>query len=212
MRPAPVVLAFLAALAPAWPARADGNDLREFRVGMAVSDLPRSGYQDFSCADGPERKLRGWEDYQQCPPQAPGLRAVRFRYDEKANPLAKINDAYEGTKVQGHPVLLTLLIGDAGRVGALVIETDPNVRLFLRKKAFLFGERVKARYGEEGWACISQDLAPDELPVGGVFVKEHCEKKTATRRFVLDRALFRRSGQDLKDFVSRSRLEVRGTE
>ena len=200
------------ALAPARAARADENDLREFRVGMEVGELPRSGYRGFACADSPEHKLNSWQEYRQCPPQASSLRAVRFRYDENANPLAKVNDTYEGTKVGGHPVRLTLLIGDAGRVRRLVIETDPTARLFMHKKAFLFGEQVKARYGEEGWACVSQDLTPDEEPIGGVSVKEHCDKTTATRHFILDRALFRRSGQDLKNFVSRSRLEIRDTE
>lgn len=216
MRPTLAVSAFAfalsATLAPAGQARADDNDLREFRVGMAVKELPRSGYERLTCADSSGRKLRGWEDYRQCPPQASGLRAVSFRYDDKATSLARVNDTYEGTKVQGHPVRLALLIDDTDRVGGLVIETDPSARLFLRKKAFLFGEQVKARYGEEGWACTNQDLASDEQSVGGVSIKEHCEKRTATRHFVLDRVLLRRSGQELKDFVSRSRLEILGAE
>ena len=33
---------------------------------------------------------------------------------------------------------------------------------------------------------------------------------TAARKLTLDRVLFRKSGQDLKDFVSRSRLEILG--
>ena len=211
---AAVALAAVAvtALAPAQAARADENDLREFRVGMEVGELPRSGYLGFACADSLEHKLNSWQEYRQCPPQASGLRAIRFRYDENASPLAKVNDTYEGTKVGGHPVRLTLLIGDTDRVRGLVIETDPTARLFMHKKAFLFGEQVKARYGDEGWVCVSQDLTPDEEPIGGVSVKEHCDKTTATRHFVLDRALFRRSGQDLKDFVSWSRLEIRDTE
>ena len=207
-----LALVAVAALARAQPARAEENDLREFRVGMDAGDLPRSGYLGFSCADSPDIKLQGWQDYRRCPPQASGLHAVRFRYDEAANPLAKVNDLYEGTKVGGHPVRLALLIGGDGRVKGLVIETDPATRLYLRKKAFLFGEQVKGRYGGDGWVCLNQDLTPDEQPIGGVSIKEHCEKTTATRHFVLDRALFRRSGQELKDFVSRSRLEIRGVE
>ncbi|MGI4942468.1 MAG: hypothetical protein ACRYHQ_18200 [Janthinobacterium lividum] len=199
-------------LVPTQAARADENDLREFRVGMEVGELPRSGYLGFACADSPEHRLNSWQEYRQCPLQASSLRAIRFRYDENANPLSKVNDTYEGTKVGGHPVRLTLLIGDADRVRGLVIETDPTARLFMHKKAFLFGEQVKARYGEESWVCVNQDLTSDEEPIGGVSVKEHCDKMTATRHFVLDRALFRRSGRDLKDFVSWSRLEIRDTE
>ena len=193
------------------PAAAEGeNDLREFRVGMGVNDLPQSGYLGLFCADDPGRKLDTWQQFRQCPAQASGWRAVRFSYDEAANPLSKVNGLYEGTKVGGHPVLLTLLIGGDDQVKGLVIETDPAARLYLRKKAFLFGDQAKSRYGDAGWTCAEQPPAPEEEPVGGVFIREHCEKTTATRHLVLDRALFRRAGQELKDFVSRSRLEILG--
>ena len=207
--PAALLLA-LATAGPAAAAAPPDNDLREFRVGMAVDEMPRTGYLGFACAAGPGRKLDGWQGYNQCPPEASGWHAVRFQYDEAANPLAKVNGLYEGTKVGGHPVLLTALLGDDGRLKGLVIETDPAARLYLRKKAFLFGEQVKARYGDAGWTCASQQPSADQEPVGGVFLNEHCEKATAARKLTLDRVLFRRAGQDLKDFVSRSRLEILG--
>ena len=192
------------------PGAPEDNDLREFRIGMAADEMPRTGYLGFACADGPGRKLDSWQDYRQCPAEASGWHAVRFQYDEAANPLAKVNGLYEGTKVGGHPVLLTALMGDDARLKGLVIETDPAARLYLRKKAFLFGEQVKARFGGANWTCASQEPTADQEPVGGVFVNEHCEKTTASRRLTLDRVLYRRAGQELKDFVSRSRLRILG--
>ncbi len=209
------LVALLLALLAVRPAAADTapgvpeNDLREFRIGMAADELPRTGYLDFACADA-GRKLDGWQGYRQCPADASSWHAVRFQYDEAANPLSKVNGLYEGTKVGGHPVLLTALMGDDARLKGLVIETDPAARLYLRKKAFLFGEQVKARYGDAGWACVSKEPAADQEPVGGVFMNERCEKATPTRKLTLDRVLFRKSGQDLKNFVSRSRLEILG--
>ena len=224
---AAIAFGVLAACALAVPARAAApaadagpNDLREFRLGMSVADLPRSGYAGLTCADMPKdapkdapgRALRDWADYRQCPAEPSGLRAVGFRYDESANPLAKVNGLYEGTKVGGHPVLLTLLIGDGhgdeGQVDGLVIETDPAARLYLRKKAFLLGDQVKARYGDEGWTCTEAKPTGDEEPIGTVFLHERCEKTTPTRRLILDRDLFRRAGTDIKDFVSSARLEI----
>ena len=205
-----LALAAAPAMAGALPTASESSDLREFRIGMAADEMPRTGYLGFACADGPGRKLDGWQDYRQCPAEASGWHAVRFQYDEAANPLAKVNGLYEGTKVGGHPVLLTALIGGDARLKGLVIETDPAARLYLRKKAFLFGEQVKARYGDAGWTCASQDPAADQEPVGGVFMNEHCEKTTAARKLTLDRVLFRRAGQELKDFVSRARLEILG--
>src|SRR5690242_14026348 len=68
----------------------EDNDLREFRLGMKVDDLPRSGYNDFTCAVEPHKELSGWQEYGQCPPDPPGLHEVRFRYDESTNPLARV--------------------------------------------------------------------------------------------------------------------------
>jgi hypothetical protein len=44
--------------------------------------------------------------------------------------------------------------------------------------------------------------------VGGLLFKERCEKRGDGRRLVLDRQLFRRTGQDLKDVVESTRLEI----
>jgi hypothetical protein len=112
--------------------------------------------------------------------------------------------------VGGHPVQLSLLIGEDGSVDGLRIETDPAARLFLRKKAFLLGPQAMARYGQEGWTCTQGEPTPDEQPVGGVFIKEHCEKRTPTRHFIIDRALFRHPGQELQDFVGTTRITVLG--
>jgi hypothetical protein len=208
MKPARALAVLAAAFLAGAAAAAEENDLRDLRVGMEVLELPRYGYTGLACADAPGAALPDWQDYARCPADDAGRHAVRFQYDDAANPQALVNDKYEGTKVGGHPVLLTLLIRDGGRVEGLRIETDPAARLFFRKKAFLFGELAKARFGEDGWTCTGAQPTDEAQPVGGVFVQEHCEKATPTRRFVLDRALFRRPGQELREFVSRSRLEI----
>ena len=47
----------------------------------------------------------------------------------------------------------SLLIDEQGVVQGLRIVTDPEARLYLKKKAFLFGIRVMGRYGRDGWTC-----------------------------------------------------------
>lgn len=202
------LLAAAALLTPVAPIDAAETDLREFRVGMPASELPPAGYTDFACAAAPERKLAGWADWRTCPPEASGLRAVAFGYDDALSDLALIDEDEAGTKVAGHPVLLQLLIGDDALVAGLRIATDPGARLYSHKKAFLFGRQVMARYGEEGWRCTEAQPAPGEEPLGGMFVKEHCEKATATRRFLLDRQLYRRAGEELRDFVGGTQLTI----
>jgi hypothetical protein len=199
------LLCALAALLFAPPAFAeDAGDLRAFRVGEPVAALPASGYVDFACADAPATKLSGWADFAQCPRGAFGLHAVSFRYDEAANPLASKNDAYEGTRVGGHPVLLALLIGDDGVVDGIHITTDPHARLYLRKKAFLLGLQARARFGEDGWTCRESPPGPGEEPVGGVFIKEHCEKSTPTRHLIVERDLYRHADEKLAQFIGAS--------
>jgi hypothetical protein len=177
-----------------------GNDLRDIRIGMAVADLPSAGYADFSCTADAERKLTGWSDWRDCPAGADGLRALRFGYDPATS--------RDGTVVAGHPAVLTALIDNAGTVAGLKIETDPKARLYLRKKAFLFGPQVKARYGSDGWACTQAQLDAGEQPVGGVYVKERCTKTVQGRALVIERNLFRQAGQDEKSFVDETRVTI----
>jgi hypothetical protein len=190
-------------------AAAQENDLRDLRVGMAVRDIPAAEYVDLACAAAPDRKLAGWEQFHECPADAAGIRAISFRYDEGLSPLALVNDKYEGTKVAGHPVVLTLEVDDGGAVDGLRIDSDPKARLFLRKKAHLLGLVVRSRFGDAGWQCRDLEAAAGESPVGGVFVKQHCEKAAPGRKFLLDRAVYRRPGQPINDFVNETHLEIR---
>lgn len=187
----------------------EANDLRDLRVGMSINEIPADEYIDLTCAAAPDRRLAGWAEYRACPADAAGLHAVSFHFNERLNPLAQVNDKYEGTKVAGHPVVLTLLIGDDGMVDALRIDSDPQARLFWRKKAHLLAGIVKSRYGEEGWECRSAAPASGETPVGGLFIREHCEKTADGRKLLLDQSLYRRAGQSMNEFVNQTHLEIR---
>jgi hypothetical protein len=187
---------------------AESGDLRALRIGMAVSEMPATGYTDFNCTDAPSRQLSSWSEWASCPAATGGLHAVSFRYDDSNNELARITDKDEGTKIAGQPVLLAALIGDDGRLDGLRIETDPKARLYQHKKAFLFGLQVRARYGDDGWTCTQGEPATDEQPIGGVFVKEHCEKTANGRHFVVDRELFRRPDKDLREFVGGTQVLI----
>ncbi len=175
------------------------QDLRDIRVGMPIADLPTSGYTGFACVK-PEKSLDGWAAWRACDDDAAGLREIHFEFDNSSNPIAQFNDKLRGTKVAGHPVVLTLFVTDDGRVGGLKIETDPDAPLYMRKKAFLLFAQVKDRYGDTGWTCSSAQPTGDEEPLGG-FLNDHCEKTAEGRHLVLERRLYRRAGKDIKEFV-----------
>lgn len=207
----PLLLAMLAAglvVSTATAGRAEQNDVRDFRVGMKVEDFPDSGYV-LACRGDPAAALGSWAEFMRCAADEAGLHAVAVRYDDDANPLAQLNDKWEGTKVGGHPVELTFLIGDDGVLRVLRIVTDPKARPYLKKKAFLLGRQVRIHYGEDGWHCTSEPPGDGESPVGGRFVKERCEKSADRRHLVLDERLYRQAGQVPPDFFSEVRLEVR---
>jgi hypothetical protein len=177
-----------------------GNDLRDIRLGKPVTDLPDTGYVDLACANDPRKTPTTWSGWRDCPADASGFHAIKFGYDPVTSP--------DGTIVAGHPAVLTLLVDNAGTVSGLRIETDPKARLYIRKKAFLFGIQVKSRYGLDGWSCTQAQPNAGEQPVGGVYVRERCTKTTHNRSIAVERNLFRRPDQDMKNFVDETRMTV----
>ena len=177
-----------------------GNDLRDIRLGMPAKDLPDAGYVNLACAADPQKSLTTWNGWRDCPADPSGFHAVKFGYDPSTS--------RDGTIVAGHPAILTLLVDDAGIVSGLRIETDPKARLYIRKKAFLFGIQVKSRYGRDGWSCTEAQPDAGEQPVGGVFVREHCTKTVHNRSIVVERSLFRKPDQDIKSFVDETRMTI----
>ncbi len=188
------------AATPAAAEDSGGNDLRDIRLGAPVADLPDTGYANLACVGNSRKTLAAWSGWRDCPADASGFHAIKFGYDPVTS--------RDGTIVAGHPALLTLLVDDAGTVSGLRIETDPKARLYIRKKAFLFGIQVKSRYGLDGWSCTDAQPSAGEQPVGGVYVSERCTKTTGNRSIVVKRSLFRKPDQDTKNFVEETRVTI----
>jgi len=195
-----IVALLLSLVTPAASQTGPKYDLRDITVGMSVSDLPDAGYVNLTCATDSNRTISNWSAWRDCPADENARRAVRFDFDPETS--------REGTVVAGHPVLLTALIDAKGTVTGLNIDTDPKARLYLRKKAFLFGNQVKSRYGAEGWDCKEQPPGSGEQPVGGVFLRELCRKSVSGRTLTVARELFRKPDQDAKSFVDQTQVRI----
>ncbi|HEX6113864.1 MAG TPA: hypothetical protein VFZ10_16285 [Geminicoccaceae bacterium] len=185
------------------------GDLRGLRVGMTVAELPSEGYVDLACGGeggAPGPALASWAEFARCRPDAAGLHEVTFAYAE--SPLAELGDRWEGTKVAGHPVIPSLLIDETGVVQGIRVVTDPEARMYLKKKAFLLGIRVMGRYGRDGWTCTEAGPGAGRTPVGGMFIDRHCEKVFHDRRLVLETDLYRTAEQQGQEFTGSTRLEI----
>ena len=187
------------------------GDIRDLRLGMHIGDLDRSNYQAFACGrDGlkPERELADPEQFLNCSSEPSGLYELNLQYNDAKVAWAKVNDKWEGTKIAGHPVLLSALLDEQGIVQGLRVITDPQARRYLKKKAFLFGIRVKGRYGEDGWQCQRQQPDADKSRIGGMFIDERCEKIYNQRRLILQTHLYRTAQQQGTEFTGRTRFEI----
>ena len=172
------------------------DDIRGVRVGMSVTDMPVEGYKDFACEKAGGKAVQSWSDWRLCDRDEGGVRSLRAAYSED-----------ETTVIAGHPVNLTFSFDEAGKLTSLVMATDNKARPFMRKKAHLFAEQVKRRYGVEGWTCHDDAAAAGEEAIGTTFEKEHCSKKADGREIFVDKNLFRR-GEALTNFISETLVRI----
>jgi len=187
------------------------GDIRNLKVGLKVADLPEVGYVGFACGgDGgePPQAIAGWREFRACPADASGLREVVFEYDDSLQQWAPVNDDWEGTKIAGHPVRLSILVDGSGIVRALRAVTNAQ-RAYMKKKAFLLGIRVMGRYGRGGWTCSDAPAAAGRTAVGGLYIDRHCEKALSDRTIFLDTDLYREPGQEGEELTGATRLEIR---
>lgn len=211
----------------------------DLKIGAPVAAQPLpSEFRGFACGSngGPPRApLAGWADFRRCRPEADGLHEVYFEYDDENEYIARAHDndleinRWAGTVEINFPVMVSALFDDAGILRGIRLITDsrPEHRNDIteasrrsRDEAYLFGGIMASRYGiEPGRDCTAAPPAEGESAVGGLFVKEVCERKEAGRRIAVRANLFRKPGQSAFNpqaptqltqgqFESSARLEI----
>src|SRR4029453_12720219 len=93
------------------------------------------------------------------------------------------------------PVILTVLFGGGGILRGLRFVSDPRGDPGARRMAHLLRLAIINRYNPAGWSCTDFPPAPGETPVGGVFLKQRCEKVTAERQLMVEARFLRKPGQ-----------------
>jgi len=194
----------LASVAAQSQSHDDQGEIRRLRLGLNAQSMSTEGYGEFACGSNggpPRQRLDDWGGFRQCRPEESGLREVYVRFDDTDEYIGRaISDPLyaaqrTGTRVAGHPVILSVLFDDDGMLRGIRFVSDPRGDPGARRMAHLLRLAVINHYDPAGWTCTDLPAAAGETPVGGVFLKQRCEKTSATRHLMVEAHFLRKPGQ-----------------
>jgi hypothetical protein len=208
-----------AALAALWTASAargaetapqpDPGEIHGLKLGLKAAEMPTDTFGDLACGSngGPPRQtVDGWTGFHKCRPEANGLYEVYAPFDDQQDYVARAIDdpmyaqGRVGTRVAGHPVILSVLFDNDGVVRGIRMISDPRGSAMERRMAHMLRLAIINRYEPEGWNCTDFPLAPGETPVGGgVFIKQRCEKTLPGKTLTVEAHFLRKPGQNEVD-------------
>src|ERR1700704_3065411 len=156
----------------------------------------------------PRQKLEDCAEFGKCRAEDNGLHEVYVRFDDEDEYIGKAIEeprcarGKTGPRVARHPGSLAALLEPDGVLRVFRFVSDPRAPSFDRRMAHLLRLAVVNRYEPDGWPCTDFPPAEGETPVGGVFIKQRCEKTTPDRRLVVDARFLRKPGQSDNDPVT----------
>ena len=211
-RLARVAAAALALTALAWSAQAQTNpdpgEIHGLKLGLHAEAMNTDDWGELACGSNggpPRQRLDTWSQFKKCPPEASRLHEVYARFDDEAEYIGKALDdplyagQQTGTRVAGHPVILSALFDDMGVLRGIRMVSDPRAGPVERRMAHLLKIAVMNHYGLDGWTCTDLPPDPGESPVGGVFIKQRCAMATAERTLTVEAHFLRKPGQNAID-------------
>jgi hypothetical protein len=195
-----LMLASLPALAQS---REDQGEIRRLRLGLNAKSMSTDGFGEFACGSNggaPRQRLTDWSEFGKCRPEDDGLHEVYVRFDDTSEYVGKAIDdpvtlGRMGTRVAGHPIILSVLFDRDGILRGIRFVSDPRGDPGARRMAHLLRLAIINRYDPAGWSCTDFPPAPGETPVGGIFLKQRCEKVTPERHLMVEARFLRKPGQ-----------------
>jgi hypothetical protein len=203
-----LALAIAAAHGAGAPAPYDPGEIHGLKLGLTAQAMTLDGWGELACGSNggpPRQNLDAWSDFKKCSPEASGLREVAARFDDEDEYIGKAldNPLYAsrrtGTRVAGHPVILSVLFDDNGALRGIRFVSDPRGTPLERRMAHLLRDAVIDHYGPDGWSCTDFPAADGESAVGGVFIKQRCEKLMPERAMTVETHFLRKPGQHAID-------------
>ena len=214
--------ALLALALVAGSAAADAQTLRrsniwDLKLGEPIAAQPSANeFRAFACGSNggaPRQPLTGWSDFARCRAEPSGLHEVYFEYDDENEYIARARDLdreisrWAGTTEAAFPIIVSALFDAKGVLKGIRLVTDSrpehrnditDANLRKREDAYVFGGIMAPRYEiDPPRDCTALDPAEGESPVGTLFVKQSCERisATGTRKVFLRVNFFRKPGQ-----------------
>jgi hypothetical protein len=203
-------------------------DIWDVELGAPVTQIPGEAIALVACGTNggpPSTPLASMDAFEQCRPEASGLREVHFAYDDEADYIARALELeYKvlsgGTSIYAHPVVLSVLVDPDGIVQGIRAVTDNRASLYERRNAASLGRNLKARFSKWSLACEDIPPRPGENPMGSLFLHEVCTGRDAQaeQTVLIETYYYRKRGQEpinretqelnLGYFTSGTRLEV----
>jgi hypothetical protein len=195
---------FASAVPPAHAQQPDPGEIHGLKLGLQAPSMTMDGFGELACGSNggpPRQRIDDWTGFGKCPAEPSGLHEVYARFDDEAEFIGRAIDdplyagSRTGTRVAGHPIILSVLFDDAGVLRGLRFVSDPRAAPVERRMAQLLRLAIINHYDPADWTCTDLLAEPGETPVGGIFIKQHCEKTTQERRMTLDARFLRKPGQ-----------------
>lgn len=185
--------------------RRDPGEIHGLKLGLKADEMSTDTFGDLACGSngGPPRQgIDDWSDFRKCRPEPSGLYEVNARFDDQQEYIGRAIDdplyaqGRLGTRVAGHPVILSVLFDNDGVLRGIRMVSDPRGSIMERRMAHMLRLAIINRYDSDGWNCSDLPPVVGETPVGGgVFIKQRCEKRTAERDLFVEAHFLRKPGQ-----------------
>lgn len=157
-------------------------DIWDVQLGQPITAIADSAAAIIACGTngGPiSVELKSFGDWQQCTPEASGLREIAFTYDDEKDYIARALELefralQGGTSAYAHPVVVSVLVDDKGISQGIRMVTDDRASDADRRLAVVLSKNLQARYGPWNLKCQDIPMQEGEQPVGGMFIHDRC--------------------------------------
>ncbi len=183
----------------------DPGEIHGLKLGLKAAEMSADTFGDLACGSNggtPRQAIGGWTEFRKCRPEPSGLYEVYAPFDDQQDYVSRAIDdpmyaqGKVGTRVAGHPVILSVLFDTDGVLRGIRIVSDPRGSPMERRMAHMLRLAIINRYEPEGWNCTDFPPAPGETPVGGgVFIKQRCEKAMPGKTLTVETHFLRKPGQ-----------------